>query len=257
MILGVGCAQWRGPRWRKTRSENGSCQSWPAGWAWWCSSCCWQAAGQAPVVHYVTVAARGFERIDYQQRQSGAYFAHGRARRISHVCREGCGRRRAGVHRGQLILTLDAATFARNSRKRARICLPRNPICATRAPVDRPTKWRSCMAILQKARGERREPRTNATSPRTAGRQASRHAETKSRRTRPPRASARHAGNSAAEESRARATRCRDDAERAGLRVKQAQDQVQLLEEKVRSATVIAPVRRHALLACPCAWAIS
>jgi hypothetical protein len=32
VILGVGCALWRGPRWRKTVRENGSYCSWPAGW---------------------------------------------------------------------------------------------------------------------------------------------------------------------------------------------------------------------------------
>jgi len=195
--------------------------------------------GQAPVVHYVTV---GREKINASITSNGKVepiaptIAHaGFATFVEKiVATEG-----QAVHRGQLILTLDAADIrAQLSQARAELIAAQSDLRNARAggPPDEVaqldgdlTKARANVANLehiQKAL-EQLAAKQAATLYEVAQNQA---ALTQARATL----------ETLQQKKAALAQRSSGDAERASLRAKEAQDQVLSLEEKLRSATVVA-----------------
>jgi HlyD family secretion protein len=195
--------------------------------------------GQAPVVHYVTAG---------REKLSASITSNGKvepiAPTIAHagfptfvekiVATEG-----QAVHRGQLILTLDAADVrAQLSQARAELIAAQSDLRNARAggPPDEVaqlegdlTKARANVANLEHTQKvlEQLAAKQAATLYEVAQNQA---ALTQARATL----------ETLQQKKTALAQRSTGDAERASLRAREAQDQVLSLEQKVRSATVVA-----------------
>jgi HlyD family secretion protein len=238
MILGVGCAV----AWPKM-AENGK-RKWivpvlAVGLVAVVLIILLASRGQAPVVHFVTAG---------REKLSASITSNGKVEPISPtiahaefptfvekiVATEG-----QAVHRGQLILTLDSRDIrAQLSQARADLIAAQSDLRNARAggPPDEVAqldgdlaKAQANVANLEKTQKalEQLAAKQAATLNEVAQNQA---ALTQARTTL----------GTLQQKKAALAQRAAGDAERASLRARQAQDQVQSLEEKVRSARVVA-----------------
>ncbi|MGH9748050.1 MAG: efflux RND transporter periplasmic adaptor subunit [Candidatus Acidiferrales bacterium] len=195
--------------------------------------------GQAPVVHYVAI---GHENL------SASIVSNGKVEPISPTVARAefptfvekiSAVEGQAVHRGQLILTLNAADVrAQLSQARAELIAAQTDLRNARAggPPDEVAqldgdlaKARANVANLEQTQKalEQLAAKQAATLNEVAQNQA---ALTQARATL----------ETLQQKKAALAQRSSSDAERAGLHAKQAQDQVLSVEEKVRSATVVA-----------------
>jgi HlyD family secretion protein len=196
--------------------------------------------GQAPVVHFVPVQ---------RENLSASISSNGKVEPISPVISRAefptfveriAATEGQAVHRGQLILTLDASDIrAQLSQARADLLAAQTDLRNARAggPPDELAQLNGDLAkaqanvanleVTQKAL-EQLAAKQAATLNEVAQNQAAL-------------AQARATLETLRQKKAALAQRTTGDAERADLRAKQARDQVQSLEEKLRSATVVAP----------------
>jgi HlyD family secretion protein len=195
--------------------------------------------GQAPVVHYVKIG---------RENLSASITSNGKVEPIAPTIAHAefptfveklAATEGQAVHRGQLILTLDAADIrGQLSQARAELLTAQSDLRNARAggPPDEVaqlegdlTKAQANVANLEQTQKalEQLAAKQAATLNEVAQNQA---ALTQARATL----------QTLLQKKAALAQRSTGDAESAGLRVRKAQDQVQSLEEKVRSATVVA-----------------
>ncbi len=196
--------------------------------------------GQAPVVHYVPV-----QREDL----SASISSNGKVEPISPAvahaefptfvekieATEG-----QAVHRGQLILALDASDIrAQLSQARANLLSAQTDLRNARAGGS-PDELAQINGDLAKAQANVANlEQTQKALEQLAAKQAATLYEVAQNQA--ALAQARTTLETLRQKKTALAQRTTGDAERADLRAKQAQDQVQSLEEKLRSATVVAP----------------
>jgi HlyD family secretion protein len=196
--------------------------------------------GQAPVVHYVSV-----QREDL----SASISSNGKVEPISPAvahaefptfvekieATEG-----QAVHRGQLILALDASDIrAQLSQARANLLSAQTDLRNARAGGS-PDELAQINGDLAKAQANVANlEQTQRALEQLAAKQAATLYEVAQNQA--VLAQARTTLETLRQKKAALAQRTAGDAERADLRAKQAQAQVQSLEEKLRSATVVAP----------------
>ncbi len=196
--------------------------------------------GQLPVVRYITI---GREDLSASIASNGKVepisptIAHAEfptfVAKVSAV--EG-----QAVHRGEVILTLDASDIrAQLSQARADLIAAQSDMRNARAggPPDELAQLNGDLAKAQ-ANVANLE-KTQQALEQLAAKQAATLNEVAQNQA--VLAQARATLETLQQKKAALAQRVGGDAERAGLRAKQAQEQVQSLEEKVRSATVVAP----------------
>jgi HlyD family secretion protein len=196
--------------------------------------------GQVPVVRYITIGREDL---------SASIASNGKVEPISPTIAHAefptfvekvSATEGQAVHRGEVILTLDASDIrAQLSHARADLIAAQSDMRNARAggPPDEVAqlggdlaKAQANVANLEKTQKalEQLAAKQAATLNEVAQNQAAL-------------AQARTTLETLQQKKAALAQRVGGDAERAGLRAKQAQEQVQSLEEKVRSATVVAP----------------
>src|ERR1700719_3314339 len=196
--------------------------------------------GQAPVVHYVSV-----QREDL----SASISSNGKVEPISPSIARAefptfvekiAAPEGQAVHRGQLILTLDASDIrAQLSQARANLLAAQSDLKNARAGGT-PDELAQINGDLAKAQANVANlEQTQKALEQLAAKQAATLYEVAQNQA--ALAQARTTLETLRQKKVALAQRTTGDAERAELRAKQARDQVQSLEEKLRSATVVAP----------------
>jgi HlyD family secretion protein len=196
--------------------------------------------GQAPVVHYVAV-----QREDL----SASISSNGKVEPISPLIARAefptfvekiAATEGQAVHRGQLILTLDASDIrAQLSQARANLLAAETDLRNARAGGS-PDELAQINGDLAKAQANVVNlEQTQKALEQLAAKQAATLYEVAQNRA--ALAQARATLETLQQKKAALAQRTTGDAERAELRSKQAQDQIQSFQEKLRSATVVAP----------------
>ena len=196
--------------------------------------------GQAPVVHYVPV-----QREDL----SASISSNGKVEPISPSIARAefptfvekiAATEGQAIHKGQLILTLDASDIrAQLSQARANLLAAQTDLRNARAGGS-PDELAQINGDLAKAQANVANlEQTQKALEQLAAKQAATLYEVAQNRA--ALAQARATLETLQQKKAGLAERTSGDAERAELRAKQAQDQIQSLQEKLRSATVVAP----------------